>query len=151
VTEAILKRQSAFFEKGPQHLKPMVLRDIAEELTLHESTISRVTTNKYVHTPHGIYELKYFFNSAIGRSDDGDDMASESVKQKIKEMIAAEDPKKPSPAEPSRSTARRWASFRPTNARSSSKGLPPQEEIDQWKARKSKPVSPSRTSSLRMP
>jgi RNA polymerase sigma-54 factor len=95
VTEAILKRQMAFFEKGPQHLKPMVLRDIAEELTLHESTISRVTTNKYVHTPHGIYELKYFFNSAIGRSDNGDDMASESVKEKIKEMIGSEDPKKP--------------------------------------------------------
>jgi RNA polymerase sigma-54 factor len=94
VTEAILNRQMEFFEKGPQHLKPMVLRDIAEELSLHESTISRVTTNKYVHTPHGIYELKYFFNSAISRSD-GDDMASESVKQKIKEMIGNEDTKKP--------------------------------------------------------
>jgi RNA polymerase sigma-54 factor len=94
VTEAILRRQADFFEKGPQHLKPMVLRDIAEELELHESTISRVTTNKYVHTPHGIFELKYFFNSAISRSD-GDDMASESVKQKIKEMIASEDPQKP--------------------------------------------------------
>jgi RNA polymerase sigma-54 factor len=94
VTEAILRRQADFFEKGPQYLKPMVLRDIAEELELHESTISRVTTNKYVHTPHGIFELKYFFNSAISRSD-GDDVASESVKQKIKEMIASEDPQKP--------------------------------------------------------
>lgn len=94
VTEALLRRQADFFEKGPQHLKPMVLRDIADELELHESTISRVTTNKYVHTPHGIYELKYFFNSAISRSD-GEDMASESVKQKIKELIASEDHKKP--------------------------------------------------------
>ena len=94
VTEAIVRRQNEFFEQGSQNLKPMVLRDIAEELGLHESTISRVTTNKFVHTPHGIYELKYFFNSAISRSE-GDDMASESVKQKIKEIIASEDPKKP--------------------------------------------------------
>lgn len=94
VTEAILRRQSEFFERGTQHLKPMVLRDIAEELELHESTISRVTTNKYVHTPHGIFELKYFFNSAISRSD-GDDMASESVKMKIKDLISSEDHKKP--------------------------------------------------------
>jgi RNA polymerase sigma-54 factor len=73
----------------------MVLRDIADELTLHESTISRVTTNKYVHTPHGIYELKYFFNSAISRSDGEEDMASESVKEKIKVLVSGEDPKKP--------------------------------------------------------
>jgi RNA polymerase sigma-54 factor len=95
VTEAILRRQKDFFEQGPQHLKPMVLRDIADELTLHESTISRVTTNKYVHTPHGIFELKYFFNSAISRSDGEEDMASESVKQKIKQLVSGEDPKKP--------------------------------------------------------
>ncbi len=95
VTEAIVKRQMDFFEHGPQRLKPMVLRDIAEELSLHESTISRVTTNKYVHTPHGIYELKYFFNSAISRSDGQDDLASESVKEKIKELVAAESPKAP--------------------------------------------------------
>ena len=95
VTESILHRQMDFFLKGPQHLKPMVLKDVAEELELHESTISRVTTNKFVHTPHGIFELKYFFNSAISRSDGEGDMASESVKQKIKELIGAEDPKKP--------------------------------------------------------
>ncbi len=95
VTESILNRQMDFFEKGPQHLKPMVLRDIAEELELHESTISRVTTNKFVHTPHGIYELKYFFNSAISRGDGEEDLASESVKQKIKELISSENQKKP--------------------------------------------------------
>ncbi len=95
VTEAILKRQMDFFEKGLAHLKPMVLKDIAEELTLHESTISRVTTNKYVHTPQGIFELKYFFNSAIGKSDGTDDVASETVRQKIKEFVTAENPKKP--------------------------------------------------------
>lgn len=95
VTEAILKRQREFFDRGSQHLKPMVLRDIAEELSLHESTISRVTTNKYVHTPHGIFELKYFFNSAISRGDGEADMASESVKQQIKTMVGSEDPKNP--------------------------------------------------------
>ena len=95
VTEALVKRQKDFFEQGPHFLKPMVLRDIAEELGLHESTISRVTTNKYVHTPHGIYELKYFFNSGISRGDGGEDIASESVKQKIKQLIDAEDSKNP--------------------------------------------------------
>lgn len=95
VTEAIVRRQSDFFDKGSQHLKPMVLRDIAEELSLHESTISRVTTNKFVHTPHGIFELKYFFNSAISTSGGDGDMASESVKQKIKQLVDAEDIKNP--------------------------------------------------------
>ena len=94
VTEALVRRQRDFFDRGPQFLKPLVLRDIADELELHESTISRVTTNKFVHTPHGIYELKYFFNSAISTSG-GEDMASESVKQKIKEMISCEEPKNP--------------------------------------------------------
>lgn len=95
VTEAIVKRQKSFFESGPESLKPMVLKDIADELGLHESTVSRVTTNKFVHTPHGIFELKYFFNNAIARSDSGDDLASESVKQRLKALIAAEDPKNP--------------------------------------------------------
>jgi RNA polymerase sigma-54 factor len=95
VTEAIVVRQKDFFVKGPQFLKPMVLRDIADELSLHESTISRVTTNKFVHTPHGIFELKYFFNSAITTSDGGGDMASESVKQKIKDLVDSENPKVP--------------------------------------------------------
>lgn len=94
VTEAIVERQRDFFEKGVIHLKPMILRDIAEDVNLHESTISRVTTNKYVHTPQGLFELKYFFNSAIRRSDD-DDIASESVKQAIKKLIEEEDKTNP--------------------------------------------------------
>ena len=65
VTESILKFQREFFDKGIAHLKPLILRDVAEDIGMHESTVSRVTTNKYVHTPQGIYELKYFFNSGI--------------------------------------------------------------------------------------
>lgn len=94
VTECILERQMEFFEKGLSHLKPMVLKDIAEDIGMHESTISRVTNNKFVHTPRGIFELKYFFNSSVSRSD-GDDMASESVKAMVKEIVGREDPKKP--------------------------------------------------------
>ena len=69
-------------------------RDIAKEIGVHESTISRVTTNKYVHTPHGIFELKFFFNSSIGRYD-ADAVASEAVKSKIKQLISSENQKKP--------------------------------------------------------
>lgn len=94
VTEAIVERQREFFEKGVAFLKPMILRDIAEEVRMHESTISRVTTNKYAHTPQGLFELKYFFNSAIKRSDE-DDIASESVKQAIKRLIETEDKQNP--------------------------------------------------------
>ncbi|MBI3072483.1 MAG: RNA polymerase factor sigma-54 [Deltaproteobacteria bacterium] len=94
VTESILKFQRDFFEKGVNFLKPLILRDVAEDIGMHESTISRVTTNKYVHTPQGIFELKYFFNSSIARSD-GDDLASEAVKAKIKTIIQAEDPRRP--------------------------------------------------------
>ena len=94
VTESILKFQAEFFEKGPTHLKPLILKDIAEDVEMHESTISRVTTNKYVHTPQGIFELKYFFNSSINRTD-GDTIASESVRNRILELISNENPKKP--------------------------------------------------------
>lgn len=94
VTESIVKHQTEFFEKGPSHIKPMILRDIANDIGMHESTVSRVTTNKFVHTPRGIFELKYFFNSGIGKTD-GDSVASESVKLKIKELVGNEDPKKP--------------------------------------------------------
>jgi len=94
VMESILKFQREFFDKGIDHLKPLILRDVAEDIGMHESTISRVTSNKYVHTPQGIFELKYFFNSSIGRSD-GDDMASASVKHRIKQVIEAEDSKSP--------------------------------------------------------
>lgn len=95
VAESIVKHQREFFEKGAAFLKPMVLRDIANDIGMHESTVSRVTTAKYVHTPQGIYELKYFFNSGINATDGGDALASESVKIKIKDLVAKEDPKNP--------------------------------------------------------
>jgi RNA polymerase sigma-54 factor len=94
VTESIVKHQRDFLEKGSGFIKPMVLRDIANDIGMHESTVSRVTTAKYVHTPQGIFELKYFFNSGISTSD-GESLASESVKLKIKELIAKEDFKNP--------------------------------------------------------
>ncbi len=94
VTKSIVKFQREFFENGIEHLKPLVLRDVAEDIEMHESTVSRVTTNKYVQTPQGLFELKYFFNSGINTAD-GDAVASESVKSRIKEIVAAEDPKKP--------------------------------------------------------
>lgn len=94
VTESIVKHQQDFFDKGPEHIKPMILRDIANDIGMHESTVSRVTTSKYVHTPRGIFELKYFFNSGISKTD-GDSLASESVKLKIKDLVGKEDPKNP--------------------------------------------------------
>jgi RNA polymerase sigma-54 factor len=94
VTECIVEKQQDFFDKGIEYLKPMILRDVAEAVGMHESTISRVTSNKYVHTPRGTFELKYFFNSAI-RRDNQNDIASESVKQAIKNIIGGEDSKAP--------------------------------------------------------
>jgi RNA polymerase sigma-54 factor len=94
VMESILSFQREFFEKGIAYLKPMVLRDVAQDIEMHESTISRVTTNKYAYTPQGIYELKYFFNSSIQRIHGGA-IASASVQEKIRQIIAREDPKKP--------------------------------------------------------
>ena len=95
VTECIVEKQRDFFDKGIEFLKPMILRDVAEEIGMHESTISRVTSNKYVATPRGVFELKYFFNSAIRRSESAEDIASESVKQAIKKLIDSEDSKRP--------------------------------------------------------
>ncbi len=94
VTESIIKFQREFFDKGIAHLKPLILRDVAEDIGMHESTISRVTTNKYVHTPQGIFELKFFFNSGISRTN-GEDLASQAVKSKIKQIIDSEDARKP--------------------------------------------------------
>jgi RNA polymerase sigma-54 factor len=94
VMESILRFQRAFFEQGIAFLKPMVLRDVAQDISMHESTISRVTTNKYAYTPQGIFELKYFFNSSIKR-DEGGAIASASVMEKIRQIIASEDPKRP--------------------------------------------------------
>ncbi len=94
VTKSIVKFQRDFFDKGIEYLKPLVLRDVAEDIEMHESTISRVTTNKYVQTPQGLFELKYFFNSGINTTQ-GESVASESVKSRIKEIIAGENAKKP--------------------------------------------------------
>ena len=94
VTKSIVALQREFLDKGVQYLRPMVLRDVAEDIQMHESTISRATNNKYVHTPQGIFELKYFFNNSIS-SFRGEDFASESVKNLIKDIIAKENPSKP--------------------------------------------------------
>ena len=94
VTSSIVQFQKEFLDKGIAHLKPLVLRDVAEDIQMHESTISRVTHNKYMHTPQGIYELKFFFNAGI-TSTQGENLASESVKNLVREIIAKENPKNP--------------------------------------------------------
>jgi RNA polymerase sigma-54 factor len=94
VTQSIFKFQQEFLDHGVSRLKPMVLRDVAEDIHMHESTVSRATANKYVYTPQGLFELKYFFQSGIAVSN-GEDVASESVKEKIRAIIGAEDPRKP--------------------------------------------------------
>lgn len=95
VTESILKFQRDFFEKGIAYLRPLILRDVANDIGMHESTISRATSNKYVLSPLGLHELKYFFNAGINREGGQDDIAAESVKRFIKQLCAAEDPKRP--------------------------------------------------------
>jgi RNA polymerase sigma-54 factor len=95
VSKAIVAKQQEFFKKGPKFLKPMVLKDVANEIGMHESTVSRVTTNKYMHTPLGTFELKYFFNTGIGGKDGGVDIASEVLKLKIKAIFDGENPTKP--------------------------------------------------------
>ncbi len=94
VATSIVARQTEFLEHGDEAMKPMVLKDIAEEIGMHESTISRVTTNKYMHTPRGVFEFKYFFSSHLS-SADGEDQSSTSVRAKIRKLIGAENPKKP--------------------------------------------------------
>jgi RNA polymerase sigma-54 factor len=94
VAQSIITFQRDFLEKGVSYLRPMVLRDVAEDVGMHESTISRVTTNKYIHTPQGIFELKYFFNNPIN-SVIGDPVASESVKERIRKIVGEEDSANP--------------------------------------------------------
>lgn len=94
VMESILKFQYDFFERGPAYLKPLILRDVAEDIGMHESTISRVTSNKYTHTPQGIYELKFFFSTAIPR-EGKDALAAESIKTRIRQLVQEEDKAKP--------------------------------------------------------
>ena len=94
VATSIVTRQTGFLEHGEEHMKPLVLRDIAEEIGMHESTISRVTTSKYMHTPRGVFEFKYFFSSHLA-SESGEDQSSTSVRAKIRRYISAENPAKP--------------------------------------------------------
>lgn len=95
VMYAIIERQMVFFEKGPPNLYPLKLQDVADMVDMHISTVSRVTSNKYVQTRHGIFELKYFFTEAVGRDAEGADISSERIKNRIKQLIEAENPKKP--------------------------------------------------------
>ena len=94
VMEAIVNKQREFFEKGRQFIKPMILKDIADEIGMDISTVSRVTNGKYVQTEHGVFELKYFFSEGLKR-DDGEDISNRRIKQRIKEIIDAEEPRKP--------------------------------------------------------
>jgi len=94
VATSIVSRQTSFLAHGDEAMKPMVLRDIAEEIGMHESTISRVTTNKYMHTPRGVFEFKYFFSSHLS-SASGEDQSSTSVRAKIRKLVGAENPRKP--------------------------------------------------------
>ena len=94
VGDAIVRRQQLFLNYGDEGMKPMVLRDIAEELELHESTISRVTTNKFMHTPRGVYEFKFFFSSHVGTADGGECSAT-AIRSMVKKLIENENPKKP--------------------------------------------------------
>lgn len=95
VMYAIIERQNNFFEKGPPNLHPLKLQDVADMVDMHISTVSRVTSNKYVQTRHGIFELKYFFTEAVGRDAQGADISSERIKNRIRQLIETENPKKP--------------------------------------------------------
>lgn len=90
VATEIVRRQDAFFENGIEHLVPMTLKDVAEIIGMHESTVSRVTNNKYIETPVGVFELKFFFSSSISNNHEGDDHSSESVKSKINQLVKSE-------------------------------------------------------------
>ncbi|MDA8017424.1 MAG: RNA polymerase factor sigma-54 [Thermoanaerobaculia bacterium] len=94
VAKSIVKQQRGFLDHGVEQLKPMVLRDVAEDIEMHESTVSRVVSNKYIHTPRGVLPMKYFFHSGIDR-EYGGDISSLSVKRKIENLVAEEDSKKP--------------------------------------------------------
>jgi RNA polymerase sigma-54 factor len=95
VAESIVHFQRGFFESGPSYLKPMILRDVADDIQMHESTVSRVMNNKYIYTPFGVFELRHFLNSGIQSVDGVDMVASLSVKERIKEIIKSENKAKP--------------------------------------------------------
>ena len=94
VARCIVQRQSAFLEHGDEYMQPMILKDVAEAVQMHESTISRVTTNKYMHTHRGVFEFRYFFSSHVAASD-GTEMSSTAIRAKIRKLVAAEEPDKP--------------------------------------------------------
>ena len=94
VAEAIVRRQSAFLDYGPEAMQPLVLREVAEEVGMHESTISRVTTRKYIHTPRGTYELKYFFSSGVS-TEDGGTASATAIQAMLRKLVDHEDPRKP--------------------------------------------------------
>ena len=94
VARTIVQRQAAFLEHGEEAMQPMILRDVAEAVSMHESTISRVTTGKYMHTPRGIFEFRYFFSSHVSGAD-GEDVSSVAIRARIRKLIADEDPSKP--------------------------------------------------------
>jgi RNA polymerase sigma-54 factor len=94
VARCIVNRQKEFLEHGEEFMKPMILRDIAEIVEMHESTISRVTSNKFLHTPRGVFELRYFFSSQL-TGDDGAEQSSTAIRAKIRKLIAQENPDEP--------------------------------------------------------
>jgi RNA polymerase sigma-54 factor len=94
VAESIVRQQREFLDNGVEQLKPLVLRDVAIDIGMHESTVSRVVSNKYMHTPQGVCEMKYFFHSGIS-STYGENVSSVTIKQKIKKIVEEENPKKP--------------------------------------------------------
>jgi RNA polymerase sigma-54 factor len=94
VAQAIVQRQASFLEHGEEAMQPMILRDIADAISMHESTISRVTTGKYMHTPRGIIEFRYFFSSHVSGAD-GADVSSVAIRARIRKLIADEDSDKP--------------------------------------------------------
>jgi RNA polymerase sigma-54 factor len=94
VANSIIQFQKEFLDLGIEHLRPLVLRDVAEDIGMHESTVSRVVNNKYMHTPQGVFEMKYFFHSGISSSF-GESVSSVTIKQRIRKIIEAEDGRKP--------------------------------------------------------
>ncbi|HEX6093839.1 MAG TPA: RNA polymerase factor sigma-54, partial [Dongiaceae bacterium] len=92
VATEIVAQQSEFFERGIRHLRPLTRREVADAISMHESTVSRVTANKYMTTPRGLYEMKYFFSNAVGEGAGGESHAAESVRRRIKQLIDAESP-----------------------------------------------------------
>src|SRR5258706_16409283 len=89
VARSIVERQTAFLEQGEEHMRPMILKDIAEAIGMHESTVSRVTSGKYMHTPRGVFELRYFFSSQVEGSD-GSGTSSTAIRAKIRKLIREE-------------------------------------------------------------